>query len=102
MESYLPFLDELILVDNMSTDNTKQICDKLQKKYPNKVKVFQYLYEVTPPSFSNTKIPTNSVHSLAYYYNWCFSKTSYSHVMKVDDDIILIGDKMEKIRNYVL
>ncbi len=102
IESHIPFLDELVLVDNMSTDDTKKTCDFFKKKYPNKVKVYQYLYDVNPPSYSNSNIPSNSVHSLAYYYNRCFSKTNYSHVMKVDDDIILVKEKMKYIREYSL
>ena len=102
MESHLPFLDELILVDNESTDKTKEICKNFKKRYPNKVKFFEYPYRVTPPSEKNKNIPSNSVNSLAYYYNWCFSKTKYSHVMKVDDDNFLISEKMGKIREKAL
>ena len=102
MESHLPFLDELILVDNQSTDNTKKICKNLEKKYPNKIKFFEYPYPVLPPSDNNKDMPTNSIHSLAYYYNWCFSKAKYNHVMKVDDDNFLIAEKFQKIREQSL
>jgi len=49
IESYLSFVDEIILVDNLSTDKTKEICLKLQKKYPDKIKFYTYPYEVVPP-----------------------------------------------------
>lgn len=101
IESHLPFLDELILVDNMSTDKTKEICLSLKKKYPQKIKFFEYKYDVFPP-WTEEKIETNSLHSLAYYYNWCFSKTKYSHVMKVDDDNLLIPERFKKIREKSL
>ena len=97
IESYLPFLDELILVDNKSTDKTKEICLKLQKKYPEKIKVYDYIYDVNPTSYDNKKIPSNSIHSLAYYYNRCFSKTKYSHVVKVDDDLLMLNEKWKAI-----
>ncbi len=102
LESHIPFIDELILVDNKSTDKTKDICKELKNKYPNKVKFYEYPYIVNPPSDENDQIPTNSIHSLAYYYNWCFSKTKYSHVMKVDDDNFLIKEKWWEIRKQSL
>lgn len=101
IESHLPFLDELILVDNQSADKTKEICKKLAKKYP-KIKFYEYPFNVFPPSENNDKIPANSVHSLAYYYNRCFSKSKYSHVMKVDDDNLLVAEKWDNIRKVAL
>ncbi len=102
MESHLPFLDELILVDNESTDRTKEICKKLQKKYPEKVKFYEYPFFTIPAWGWNDKISTNSIHSLAYHYNWCFSKAKYSHVMKVDDDNFLVEEKWKNVREKSL
>lgn len=102
MESHLPYLDELILVDNWSCDRTKEICINLKNKHPDKIKFYEYPYSVFPPSCKNWDIPSNSVHSLAYYYNWCFSKTKYSHVMKVDDDNFLLSEKWNSIRKAAL
>ena len=97
MESYVQYLDELILVDNMSTDRTQEICKKLQKKYPDKIKYYQYPHQVCPPGKENANVPSNSIHSLAYYYNRSFSKTKYSHVVKVDDDNLMITEKWKVI-----
>ena len=96
VDNHLEFLDELILVDNNSSDNTKKICLKLEKKYPNKIRFFEYNYKVFPP-WTERNISSNSLHSLAYYYNWSFSQSNYSHVMKVDDDNILIKEKWGSI-----
>lgn len=46
IEAHLPYLDEIILVDNNSKDSTWKICQRLQNQYPNKIKIFQYLPEV--------------------------------------------------------
>lgn len=101
IESHLPFLNEIILVDNMSTDNTKTICKKLQKKYPEKIKFYEYNYPVFP-IWSNNGVQSQSIHSLAYYYNWCFAKSKYKYVMKLDDDNLLLPEKWNAIRNCIL
>lgn len=100
IESHIQFLDEIILVDNKSIDNTKNICLRLVKKYPTKIKFFEYNYNVK--SLWNYNILENSIESLAYYYNWSFSKSSYKYVMKLDDDNLLIPEKWKKIKNYVM
>ncbi len=101
IESHIHFLDEIILVDNQSIDNTREICLKLQKKYPEKIKFFEYNYDVYPP-WTEECIASNSIHSLAYYYNWCFSKTKYQYVMKLDDDNLFLAEKWQKLRKYIL
>lgn len=46
VESYMDFYDEIVLVDNNSTDATPRICEQLAKKYPEKIKFFRYTPEV--------------------------------------------------------
>lgn len=46
VESYMDFYDEIVLVDNNSTDATPIICEQLAKKYPEKIKFFRYTPEV--------------------------------------------------------
>lgn len=100
VESHIPFLDEIILVDNMSTDNTKKICLKLAEKYQKKIKFFEYNYNILPIWTKN--LIWNSLYSFSYYTNWCFSKSSYKYVMRLDDDNLLISQKWKKIRKYIL
>lgn len=101
VESHLPFLDEIILVDNLSVDNTRAICKRLQEKYPEKIQFYEYNYTVVA-IWSDENIQTNSIHSLAYYYNWCFSKSKYSYVMKLDDDNMLLPAKWKNIRESII
>ena len=98
IESIINFLDEIILVDNQSTDKTKEICLKLQKKYPDKIKFYEYNFEVYWVWNKKYDItPENSIHSLSYYYNWCLSKTNYQYAIKIDDDNFFIKDEIKKI-----
>lgn len=100
IESHISFLDEIILVDNMSTDKTKEICLKLQKKYPDKIKFFEYKYPVNAP-WNHEKVEKYSIHSFAYFSNWCQTKSKYKYVMKIDDDNLFLPEKWKKIRKYI-
>ena len=37
--SLIDYVDEIILVENGSTDNTREICNSLHKKYPGKIMI---------------------------------------------------------------
>ena len=56
LESHLPYLDELILVDNGSNDDTWKICQEFAKKYPYKVKIFQYPFSIRQVGDSNSDL----------------------------------------------
>lgn len=85
-------VDEIVLlVDTSWSDSTNVICKKFSEKFGHKVKHFEYNYEVYPwnhDKYSST--PDHSVHALSYFYNFCVSKSSYSHIMKFDDDMLAI------------
>jgi len=102
VESHIDFFDEIILVNNNSTDNTDNICKKLEKKYPKKIKYYNYPFEVykiwTEKYF---KVKENSINSLSYYYNWTLSKTNYRYAIKLDDDHICINNKLEIITKNI-
>jgi len=101
LESYLPIVDELILIDNNSTDNTINICREFESRYPNKVKFYQYRPDVYW-LWSNYRDAHTNPHWLAYYYNRSFSKATYSHVLKVDDDNIALQEEYEKLIKKIM
>lgn len=103
IEAHLPYLDEIILVDNNSQDNTWEICESLQKRHPEKIRIFQYLPEVYRLWTDEYQTcPENSVHDMSYYYNWTLSQTSCQYAMKIDDDHLPLPKEFEKIRTRVL
>lgn len=97
INSCIDFFDEIIIINNKSTDNTKIIVDNLINKYWTKIKYFEYNYEIIRTESS----VTNSIYSLAYYYNWSFSKSNYSIVCKLDDDWFFIKDLLNKQINKI-
>ena len=103
VEAFLPYLDEIILVAEQADDGTNELCEKLAKKYPNKVKYFLYEHEVRFRSYDGAaEQPTsNSIHSFAYFTNWAFAKSTYKYVMRLDDDILPIPETWHKMREYI-
>lgn len=94
--SLINYVDEIILVENGSTDNTREICNSLHKKYPGKIRIFQYTPKVYPLFSDDFKnCPENSVHNFAYMSNFALSKVSYKYAIKMDDDGLFLGENMK-------
>ena len=103
VESFLPYLDEIILSAEQSTDDTNIICQRLANKYPDKIKYYLYDHKVIFRDYDWELPPTSdSVHSFAYYTNRSFSKATYQYVMRLDDDLLPFPDVWEKMRAYIL
>jgi len=106
IESHLPFYDEIVAVYNDCTDDTEEILLQLQAQHPDKIRVFHYLPKVAKMcSDEHRQTPTDSVHSLANYYNYALAKTRYSVAAKLDDDHLAISCNLaplvERIRTDI-
>lgn len=112
IDSCIDALDELIITYNKSSDNTELILKEYEKKYPNKIRLYYYKPYVIPHTCSKEELDyfeskkmyynTNSIHSLANYYNYGYVKTKYKYYMKIDGDQIYFKDKLLKIREALL
>ena len=95
-------MDEIILVDNGSTDNTWEICKQLTKKYSDKIKIYQYNFDIPKLGSNEFKYtPENSIHSFSYFSNRVLSKVSYKYVLKIDDDHLVIPNIIEKLTDDI-
>jgi len=74
--SFLDFGDELIVVDNGSTDRTKEIVRYLAAMYPQKIKFFD--------------VP--ELPDLYHNRQYAFSHSSYRWVVRVDADFVAYTD----------
>lgn len=102
VESHIPYLDEIIIVYNDCSDKTPEIAKKLQEKYPEKIKVYEYKPKIFPPlSYEHIITPANSPHSLVNYYNFALSKTTRTIAVKIDADHIAVNKKFEKVTNEI-
>lgn len=90
VDSWMPLLDELIIVYNNCQDDTGRIALACARKYPGKIKVYHYHPIVTPQGSSQNNADTvNSPHNLVYYYNYALSKTTRRWAIKIDGDQII-------------
>ena len=97
--SVIDQVNEIICVFNDSIDNTEKILISLENKYPTKIKVYKYIPIVYPPNSKEyLELPETSVHSLAYYYNFAFSKTNFTYCFKLDDDQIYFPETLIKLK----
>ena len=98
VESHIPFLDEIVAVYNRCTDRTPEILAQLQRKYPDKIKVIEYLPEVYPVgSDLHKSTPADSVNSIANYYNFALAQTTCRVVTKLDDDHVALPHQLATI-----
>jgi len=100
LESIVDVFDEIVVIDNNSTDKTMEIVINLckQVKYKTKLKLVNYPYSIARCGRDHSQTPDNSVHSLVYYYNWCLSQCDCSVVCKWDADMILTSNSSERIK----
>ena len=63
-------------------------------------KIFNYPFDIARCGMENFKTHPRSLHSLAYFYNYCLSKCSFTHVMKWDGDMLLPYKLQEEFKLF--
>ena len=82
IETVVDLVDEIIFVDNNSTDNTYNLVKEYCNKYSN-IKLYQYNISVSKVGVEHTKaIKEDNKNTLGTFYNWCLSKATRYNVFK--------------------
>lgn len=103
IESCIHALDELIIVYNDCSDDSPLIIEKMKKKYPEKIKVFEYQHKIfsvglTKEEFEYVReLPEDSEHLLATYYNYALSKATFKYALKIDADQIYFSKTLQNL-----
>ncbi|HIF9319184.1 glycosyltransferase [Photobacterium damselae] len=97
--SVAPICNEIIIVDNGSSDDTLVIANKLKDKLSGvcSVKIFEYNKKLAIAG-DNYRINLTSDSSLANFYSYCFSLASSDYVMKCDAHLIYLPSALRKIQ----
>lgn len=105
IQSCIDALDELIIVYNDCTDNSVDIINDMAEKYTDKIKVYEYPYNVLSHFESKedfdiaNALPDNSPHLLCNYYNFALSKTTYQYAVKIDADQLYFPEVLKEWRD---
>lgn len=97
VESVAPIVNEVILVDNLSSDDSVQIARELERKFKN---VNFYRYDINIPLVGKQHeeaVASGSQNTLGTYYNWCLSKVTHTNVLKWDADFVCIQNNLKKL-----
>ncbi len=100
LESFVGWCDELIVVTNTCTDRTPEIVEAFHVEYPDKVQVYDYPHEIWPMGPGHAECPTGSPNASAALYNFTQSKSTRTHVVKLDGDMVAMdwtGDVIRKL-----
>ena len=86
--------DAVVLVDNGSDDGTPDVAKAVadQLGLAGKLQVRSYPFRVSRCGPEHLATPVDSVHSLAFFYNWSFSHVRTTYSMKWDGDMVLTED----------
>lgn len=95
IESIVDLVDEVLLVDNLSTDATPAIVAELARAHPGKVFATSYPHAVRrvgreTHELAATRAARFSPHLSANYYNWCLRRCRRPFVLKWDGDMIAL------------
>jgi predicted O-linked N-acetylglucosamine transferase (SPINDLY family) len=102
IDSWIPYLDELVIVYNQCTDNTPKIIQKYADKYLTKIKAFHYIPEVYRIGTKEHKESNvNSINNFAHYVNFALSRTTYQVCVLVDGDDIAIPNNLKHVTDYI-
>ena len=101
--SIIDLVDEVVAVENNSTDDTWAVLFNLSKKYSN-LRVYKYSIEIPAAGEMHANaVAAGDINTLGTYYNWCLSKVNTSNVLKWDADFIAIRKNLaELIETYNL
>lgn len=91
--SILDIVDEVVIIDNGSTDETPLVITRLSEQFPEKIRSFTYPYKVARYGEENrilasTRAGRRSPSLLMNFYNWSISKCRYQFILKWDGDTI--------------
>jgi hypothetical protein len=90
----------VVVVDNRSTDSTGDVAREVaaSEGAADRLAVLPYPFSVARCGAEHLGTAADSVHSLAYFYNWSFSHVRTDYVLKWDGDMVLTDSAVAALR----
>ena len=93
IKSIVPLVEEIVIIDNNSSDATPRIASELAATHPKIVRVCHYPHEIAKVGSENQALAATpdgrkSPSLLANYYNWCLRQCRMNFVLKWDGDMV--------------
>jgi hypothetical protein len=94
-------VQRIVIVDNGSTDGTPQIARRIAAEHDagERLEVHEYPFAIAPCGAEHLSTPADSLHSLAYYYNWSFAHVRTNYALKWDGDMVLTDAAVSQLRD---
>jgi glycosyltransferase involved in cell wall biosynthesis len=93
-------VERVILVDNNSDDGTPELAKHLADQHDasDRLDIRSYPFSVSRCGPEHLGTAADSVHSLAYFYNWSFSGVRTAYSLKWDGDMVLTDAGVNALR----
>lgn len=93
VSSIVDCVDEVVLIDNLSSDASPEIMERLRREHPSKVVLRSYPYSIRRVGHENRTLSIengNAPHLSSAYYNWCLRQCRHPYVLKWDADMVAL------------
>ena len=90
--SIIDAVDEVVIVDNASSDATPAVIEALREAHPRKVVAHRYPHAIARVGAETWRLHATSggasPHLSGVYYNWCLHRCTRPYVLKWDGDML--------------
>ena len=103
--SIIDCVEEVVLVDNQSTDSSPAVIEQLRREHPDKVTAWHYPHTIRKIGRENWRYAEDqekqdSPHLSANYFNWCKDHCTRSYILNWDGDMIATEHFHETVRSW--